>query len=635
MRILIDLNGRYTWQIVCYSAPLHLNSAPLHLGGSSSLDSAMSRKVSTMRVKWCWGPSARALVVALTLGRLCEAEALPTVTRTSPSRALAGLLRAANFKGGREASSRFTKLDAVDAYEAQEAKKLSKKGYELALHVSIRAFAREFLLREVPTQNLCTRTGPFFRASALSAISADPFLIVPPFPIGKCRPDSVREPNSWPIECAHDQSTASDRFAGLPALDTLAVISSRAAMAAIFLSALSPSTSRTLAVLFVHFVYAEATICPHCKDTILPAAHAASACPLVTELNNNAAIFTNKKLGSSPTVVHSLTHELAMQFTRPVIDAIVGLACAPVHGLSVDFTDATYTQSNAVVKAAVYGHCSFAEASAVLSERLDAATDPLVVEKIRGAMDTLKSASESAVNTATGTFMFIWAKVSNVISKRMDFTFKLEAAGKAKATSHTATLVRPETEAEFYEMSHLFVMTVIALGLASATIVMKFMDDVVFATIRMKESFKLAHELLILYLREMDFDPARSLHMGNVFRRGGQDTLLSEARRNAAASFRTCGGTPQLEGATKQDTKNPKPDIKPNGKFDGTSKKPCPDFNAGRPCKKLKPDGTCVFAHRCNQFVSDKGPGGYCFGAHARCTGCDYDAGKKLRAPAA
>ena len=135
-----------------------------------------------------------------------------------------------------------------------------------------------------------------------------------------------------------------------------------------------------------------------------------------------------------------------MQFTRPVIDSIVGLACAPVHGLSVDFTDATYTQANAIVKAAVYGHCSFAEASAVLSERLDAATDSLVVEKIRGAMDTLKSASA---------------------------------------------------------------------------------------------------------------------------------------------------------------------------------------------CKKLKPDGTCVFAHRCNQFVSDKGPSGYCFGAHARCTGCNYDAGKKLRAPAA
>ena len=595
----------------------------------------MSRKVSTMRVKWCWGPSARALVVALTLGRLCEAEALPTVARTSPSRASAGLRRAANFKGGREASSRVTKLNAVDAYETQEAKELSKKGYELVLHGPTRAFAREFLPREKTTQNVWTGAGPFYRVSALSAISADTFFIVPPFPIGNGRPDSVREQEPWRIECAHCPLTAFDRFAGLPALDTLAMISWRVALAGIILSVPLPATSRALAVLFVHLAYTDATFCPHCKDTISPAGHLAAACPLVTELNQNAAIFTNKKLGSSPTVVYSLTHELAMQFTRPVIDAIVGLACAPVHGISIDFTDATYTQSSAVVKAAVYGHCSFAEASAVLSERLDAATDPLDVEKIRGAMDTLKSASESAVNTATGTFMFIWAKISNVISKRMDFTFKLEAAGKAKATSHTATLVRPETEAEFYEMSHLFVMTVIALGLASATIVMKFMDDVVFATIRMKESFKLAHELLILYLREMDFDPARSLHMGNVFRRGGQDTLLSEARRNAAASFRTCGGTPQLEGATKQDTKNPKPDVKPNGKFDGTSKKPCPDFNAGRPCKKLKPDGTCVFAHRCNQFVSDKGPGGYCFGAHARCTGCNYDAGKKLRAPAA
>jgi hypothetical protein len=106
-----------------------------------------------------------------------------------------------------------------------------------------------------------------------------------------------------------------------------------------------------------------------------------------------------------------------------------------------------------------------------------------------------------------------------------------------------------------------------------------------------------------------------------------------------AVFFRTCGANPQLDGAKNlgdRITKNPKPDLKPNGKHDDSSKKPCADFNAGRPsCKKLKPDGTCVFAHRCNQFVSDKGLGGYCLGAHARCTGCDYDATNKLRAPAA
>jgi hypothetical protein len=409
-----------------------------------------------------------------------------------------------------------------------------------------------------------------------------------------------------------------------------------AMMSLLLLSPLS-SEVRVGAFVFASLGYTEATVCPHCKDTILPAAHVATACPLVAELTNNAAIFTARKLGSSPTVVHSLTHELAAQFTRPVIDAIVGLACAPVHGLSIDFTDAAYTQASAVVKAAVYGHCSFAEASAILSERLDNAPDMPSIEKIRGAMDSLKTSSEAAVNTATGTLLFIWAKISNVFTKRLDFTYKLEAAGKSKATSYSVVLVRPETEAEFYEMCHLFVMTIVALGLASATIVHKFMDDVVFATVRMKESFGVAHELLICYFREIDFDPARALHMGNVFRRGGQDTLLSEARRNAAAFFRTCGANPQLDGAKNQGdraTKTLKPDLKPNGKHDDSSKKPCPDFNAGRPCRTLKPDGSCVFAHKCNQFVSDKGPLGYCFGPHARCTGCAYADDKKLKSPA-
>jgi hypothetical protein len=157
--------------------------------------------------------------------------------------------------------------------------------------------------------------------------------------------------------------------------------------------------------------------------------------------------------------------------------------------------------------------------------------------------------------------------------------------GKGKAASHTATLVRPKNEAEFYEMIHLFIMLIVALGMASATIVMKFVDDVVYSAIRMKESWKVAHELLMLYFREIDIDPMRLMHMGNVYRRGGQDTLLSEARRNAAASFRVSGGNLQLEGAndTIKDTKV----IKPSGEGDEHSKRPCSDFNAGRPCKKL------------------------------------------------
>jgi hypothetical protein len=243
-------------------------------------------------------------------------------------------------------------------------------------------------------------------------------------------------------------------------------------------------------------------------------------------------------------------------------------ACAPVQGVQIDFTDATYNQASAVVKAAVYGHCSFAEASAILAERLDAAANIEAIEKIRGAMDSLKTAGETAVHSATGTFLFVWAKVSNVISKRADFTYKLEAAAKSKSAVHSVTLVRPETEAEFYEMTHLFIMTVIALGLASATIVIKFIDDVVFGTVRMREPFTVAHELVVCYFREMDFDPARVLHMGNVFRRGGQDTLLSEARRNAAAFFRAGGGILQPKGNNDDKLGNVKTikNTKPNGR---------------------------------------------------------------------
>ena len=370
-------------------------------------------------------------------------------------------------------------------------------------------------------------------------------------------------------------------------------------------------------------------VCTHCKDTISPT-HLDAACPLVVNIAANAQIFSAKTLGSAPTVTYSLTHELAAHFNRPVLDAIMGIACAPCQGAIVDLKATAYAAANAVVKAAMYGHCSFAEASAELAERLDAALQPLDVEKIRGAMESLRIGAESVVYSSSGALAFIWAKISNVQSKRDDPTFKLEV-GKAKTASHTATLVRPKTEGEFYEMIHYFIIVIVALGMASATIVMKFLDDVVYGALRMKEPWKVAHELLMVYFREIDIDPQRVMHMGNVFRRGGQDTLLSEARRNAAAFFRAGGANLQLEGATDtiKDTKV----IKPSGEGDEHSKRPCSDYNAGRPCKKLKPDGTCVFAHKCNQFVSDKGPNGYCFGDHLR-PDCKYDDAKRLKAPA-
>jgi hypothetical protein len=202
--------------------------------------------------------------------------------------------------------------------------------------------------------------------------------------------------------------------------------------------------------------------------------------------------------------------------------------------------------------------------------------------------------------------------------------------GKAKAGVLTATLVRPATESEFYEMCHLFLMVVVGLGMTTHVILMKFQDDVVWATIRAKESFKCAFELKTIYLREVDRDTTRTMHLGNIFRRGGQDTLLAEARRNVFMFFRTRGGEPrEPEGQPLS------PSAKATGRCNTQSDKLCMDYNMGRTCQRVDSNGKCLFNHRCNQFVSDKGKRGFCFGPHARCNGCDYDESKKMSKPAA
>jgi hypothetical protein len=378
-------------------------------------------------------------------------------------------------------------------------------------------------------------------------------------------------------------------------------------------------------------------VCIHCKNTI-HGCTGGDACPAFKAWNTNTAIFKDKALGSTPNVGYSMVSELAAHFTRPVVEAIVGLACGPEMGAEVDFETATYRKSSAVVQAAVYGHCSAAEAMAVLARRVDDATDATEIAKIKAAMDSLRLQTESVVSSATGYLTFIWAKVSTVIEKRGSGVAKIELnSERSKALSLTATLARPSSYFGFYDMLHYFTMVIVGLGIASYFIATKFVDDVALTSIRMGETWQVAFELVGLYCRDIDRDPTRTLHIGNVYQRGNQDTLLTEARRNAAAFFRPLGGNPRDERPPTDDKSGKGGDkqaIKPNGKFDTDAKTCCVDFNMGRPCKRLKPDGTCMHNHRCNQFVSDKGPRGVCFGTHARCNGCDYDESKKLTKPA-
>jgi hypothetical protein len=63
-----------------------------------------------------------------------------------------------------------------------------------------------------------------------------------------------------------------------------------------------------------------------------------------------------------------------------------------------------------------------------------------------------------------------------------------------------------------------------------------------------------------------------------------------------------------------------------NGKFNTeASARPCAAHNLGQQHNRLNKDGSCPFNHICDQFVSDKGPGGQCRGSHSR-SSCDNPA---------
>ena len=72
--------------------------------------------------------------------------------------------------------------------------------------------------------------------------------------------------------------------------------------------------------------------------------------------------------------------------------------------------------------------------------------------------------------------------------------------------------------------------------------------------------------------------------------------------------------------------------------FNASADKLCAAWNTDTKhlAKHVDPTtGKCLFKHGvCNQFVTDKGPGGICGGNHRR-KDCDHDADKKCKKPVA
>jgi len=168
----------------------------------------------------------------------------------------------------------------------------------------------------------------------------------------------------------------------------------------------------------------------------------------------NGAIFRDGSIGSVPNVCALLPPALASIFTRPVCEAIVGVALAPTAGTTIDFSTAAYRTATSVVQACNYGYCSSVEALNEINRRIQECTDTLEVSKLRGALDILNRADSVDLSGQTqGVFTFVWAKLTQGIGNALG-SVRLATGADTKVKAMTATIKRPGSANTFFELLH-------------------------------------------------------------------------------------------------------------------------------------------------------------------------------------
>ena len=384
-----------------------------------------------------------------------------------------------------------------------------------------------------------------------------------------------------------------------------------------------------MTVAFSFFTTTASVTCSHCKDMITGCA-GGDACPLVANVLHNRAIFESGAMTGDLKLSELLTVRLTSLFPQAVCKQLIGLSSAPAGGREVDLSDGSYERAGDVVRAVFCSHCTPEAGMMELVTRMDGTADADDMTRLKSAIDLLKSKGDATISGPGGQLSFILAKVSGHASPAN--LLRLHSpTSRASGSELTAKLVRPTTQQDFFELVFLFVWAIVAFGIVEFPTAMQIIDDLVFRPLRELADFDwhTSYQLLLVYISEIENDPTRTLHLGNVYSRGKHDSLLSKAKA-AAVFFRTRGGTPR--GATPSTSSdNDSSTTKTwNGKWTTGAPRVCYAYNTGKPhqAANLRADGTCMHDHVCMQFVSDKGKGGQCRGKHAW-TECTYDASKK------
>jgi hypothetical protein len=307
-----------------------------------------------------------------------------------------------------------------------------------------------------------------------------------------------------------------------------------------------------------------------------------------------------------------------------------------------------------VVNAVKFGHISKTDAILHFTDEIgnigngdsEAGTK---IKKLEAAIKSIESVSSStsvSPGTNEGCLLYILSRLSKAIcvahngATTFDLCVDCDVGDEdsAKGTrTFSSTFVRPHSIEQLMTLLNLFIMVSHATGAANVIGMTTFLDEVIYEPIRMGVlAWPVALESMVLYLRMVESHGSTYVLSTVVHSCGGIDAIRMEAtaiahQRYPSVFFRTLGGKPgnvttPLDG----------------GSFDGkvkgdnpASTKPCVSWNLDKKhlAKHVDAAGKCKFKHGvCDQFVTDKGPGGFCGGSHKR-PNCDYDAAKKCSQP--
>jgi hypothetical protein len=359
--------------------------------------------------------------------------------------------------------------------------------------------------------------------------------------------------------------------------------------------------------------------CPHCGGRFPSCQYdSTNACPSVTQVTNNVAVVAAGVGALSLT--HLIRPRYLRAFSRITMETILSLVKRAEPGTQFKLTEST--SATDIMTAVTNGMVSLEVAMATLIQLLEAAASDEAAKKITRKIECLKLCVEMKVGAKskvgltslydTGVLTYIWAKVSVFVMQK-GMQIKLNGADpkvEASSSDLVAKLERPSKFTEFAEMMNLFILFTHSLGVSSCMAVTDFFEHVVFDTIRLRDgSWQLAHELLLLVFRRIE-DSGGNLTLSTAFDDIHLNSVLAEAEANRSVFFRTDGGNPEKNtgGVTF------------NGKFNKDPKALCcVPFNIGgnarHGAKQLNPDGSCMYAHVCNKWVSNKGSRGQCRGS--------------------